>query len=86
MGSVNEMRQAYISRKFGIIYPKDDLKADGSLLPLTLRLIDKVKDRTAQLGYNIFIIVHSHKHTDHIQGPLSFHLEEAGYAGRLTLL
>lgn len=73
------MQQAGWSWKCKIMDQKEDLTADG-------RTLSKVNGRTAQLGYNIFIIVHSHKHTDHIQGPLSFHLEEAGYAGRLTLL
>lgn len=73
------MQQAGWSWKCKIMDQKEYLTADG-------RTLSKVNGRTAQLGYNIFIIVHSHKHTDHIQGPLSFHLEEAGYAGRLTLL
>lgn len=41
----------------------------------------KVRGRTAQMGHNMFIVIHSPKHTDHIQGPLSFHMEGAGNAG-----
>lgn len=37
------------------------------------------------MGHNMFIVVHSPKHTDHIQGPLSFHVEGAGNTGWLTL-
>lgn len=61
-----------------------DIPHKNVTLGCLLAIKGKRQDSTD--GIISFIIVHSHKHTAHIQGPLSFCVEEAEYAGVRTLL